>query len=241
MYYSNSVYWTKKLNIFHDEYYKRYIGISLLNSISRDNISKQIWDIHSKYTDQYTSHLVGNTIYPKQFISDYSDMFFALVNENYKFFLRRYINDENKENNYQMVLGTDKELEILNQFDKKLNIKKAWSGRFQEGLGDISNSEFQYESLRDLIKVAKFIGADFRIIVAPYNKLLSEERSPDITDKYEKIQKTVLSIAEDEGIPYIDGTDLNEVPGIFKDQMHLSDYIGHEYIYKKISEHYAKD
>lgn len=114
------------------------------------------------------------------------------------------------------------------------------TGRFKEGLGPIVYKEFQLDALKNFIKVARFNHVDLTVVVGTYNKGLAKIRSPGLIEKYEHVQEIVQSVLKNEGVAYIDATDLNERHGVFKDQMHLSDYIGHEYIYKKMKEHYEK-
>lgn len=104
----------------------------------------------------------------------------------------------------------------------------------------IGESDYRYEAVREFINLSKEFNINATYLIGPYNKVLAEKIDPEVIPDYEKVISELKTIMEEEGVPYIDASDISEVNGTFIDYQHHSKY-GAYLLYQKIRDHYAKN
>lgn len=242
IYYVNPVYWTKKLNVFHDTYFLRYVRFDLLDSIDEKQLPPDIRAIYLKYRNQIYKSQSSRLLFYRQMALDYIYGFWSGLMSNFQYYM-----ENTKPNGWlpykksERLTGTEKEQELLAGYDKEANVPLAYVGKFTEGLGPISDSNFQYDALRDFIKLSKWANIDVTFVIGAFNYKLAEKFDLGQIEKYENVQNTLENIFKEENMPFIDARPLNQKLGAFKDQMHYSDDIGMEYMAKIIEDYYAKN
>lgn len=96
-----------------------------------------------------------------------------------------------------------------------------------------TSSSYRYDELRAMISVCKEHGVNITFIVGPYNKLAFEKTCPEQIPLLDEICHNIISLCQQENVPFIDATDLSDTPGVFKDIQHHNSY-GAYFIYLKI-------
>lgn len=121
------------------------------------------------------------------------------------------------------------------QYDFEHNVAKGYN--VNENIFAVDTSvTYRYDELRAMISVCKEHGVDITFVVGPYNKLAFEKASPGEVPLLDEVCHHIMDLCRQENVPYIDATDMSDMPGVFKDIQHHNSY-GAYFIYLKIKDY----
>ena len=97
-------------------------------------------------------------------------------------------------------------------------------------------SSYRTDELRTMIRLCKERGVDVVYVMGPYNQKAYAKVHPDELPKIQAVSADLVKVLKEEGVPYIDCTDLSTEPGVFADWQHHNSYGGY-LIYQRIREY----
>lgn len=96
------------------------------------------------------------------------------------------------------------------------------------------DSEYRNTALDYFLELCKDLNVKPTFVIGPYNKILTEKNKQEaIADRYAELYEKLKSTFDKTGFPYIDASEISEVPFAFIDTQHHSKYGGY-LLYKLI-------
>ena len=95
---------------------------------------------------------------------------------------------------------------------------------------------YRYDELHTMITLCREHCVDITFVIGPYNRIALQKTCPEEVANLETVCRNIKQMCQQEGVPYIDATDLSSRLGAFNDYQHHSSY-GAYLIYQKIKEY----
>jgi hypothetical protein len=95
---------------------------------------------------------------------------------------------------------------------------------------------YRYDELHTMITLCREHCVDITFVIGPYNRIALQKTCPEEVANLETVCRNIKQLCRQEGVPYIDATDLSSRLGAFNDYQHHSSY-GAYLIYQKIKEY----
>jgi len=235
IYLINPVYWRDDLAQYSNDYWSRYSNYSVIKNTSASEIQNE------KYLQPANDYANGLNISQK--ITFESEFWLRELRLNYFQNLNYLINPDKyyREQNY---VSPKNDLSIYNNFgkidfehiDTVLNVTKDHSVThlFQP----MNNtSDYRTRELESFIQLCKDLDINITYVLGPINRRFIHNKFPNELDKYNNTSNHIQSILEENGVEYINATDLSDKPGAFKDPLHHSSY-GAYLLYLKIKNYF---
>lgn len=232
LFFINPRYWSDRLANSNKEYFDRYVSIveyKLANHPKNPQV-EHIQKANLRYT-HVTSQIGewGNYVMDKMRKKYYQDLIFDLNPAKFQNSLQ-YFNETNNLDDYQNFGRLDS-----TKYDFSYNV--ALPTEKHLGTIDVDTSiTYRYDELRTMIALCKEHHVDITFIVGPYNRIVLEQTCPSEIWKIEGVCRNIKQICQQEGVPYIDATDLSTQLGAFNDYQHHSSF-GAYHIYLKIKDY----
>jgi hypothetical protein len=109
----------------------------------------------------------------------------------------------------------------------------------RQGIPAIGRSDFQYRALAAFAELAQRTGIRLVVFIGPYNGIIARNHSPGVLPGYRAVVTEVKRILTQTSTPFIDGTDLSYLEGVFIDAQHHSAF-GAWKIEQKIAAYYRR-
>ncbi len=232
IYYVNPAYWCNKLASSNEDYFMRYTSYAAMWSAGVRG---------DKYVDEVIRANRRNVT-----MSDRSADFLAFYFDKIR---RKYYQDlafclDSAKFEKSLTWMRPKE-----EAQKKVSYERPDSADYNYDLNVVAsfdvnsyslhvNTEpsYRYDELRAMIHLCRERKVDIVFVVGPYNHIaFSRANSSELADMQSVCQK-ILRLLDEEGVEYIDATDISSVPGTFSDWQHHSSY-GAYLIYQKIKKY----
>ncbi len=232
----NPTYWRPELNRYNHQFYVRYNSDELIQSVEPAARELELL----AYPRQYRFHETLE-------VHKESGGFFAFVNHASERFLSRFRFDvaqfvqsfrpqtKTKTETFEKPTPTIENFQ--KDVDLAFNVTPQFLGHGVQGLPEISKSTFTMAALKDFLGMARKLDIDLTVLIGPYNGVLGQRVNPGVLKDYDEVIKSIRTLLDEQGVPFIDATDLSFVPGTFTDVQHHSAYGGY-LIERKIVEFY---
>lgn len=225
----NPRYWCDPYAKSNKQYFSRYVSIAEYKRANHPK-NKQVNDIlkvNSPYIPLVSRIGDGTALFLDRVRRKYyQDLVFDLKPEKFRKSLH-YVYSQSGFDRYPGFGKLDS-----TRYDFKYNVTKGYNP--SENLFAVDTAaSYRYDELRAMISVCKEHGVDITFVVEPYNKIAFKRTCPEQIPLLDGVCHNIMSICQQENVPFIDATDLSDTPGVFKDIQHHNSY-GAYFIYLKI-------
>jgi hypothetical protein len=86
------------------------------------------------------------------------------------------------------------------------------------------NTAFRDQELLDFIAACDSWGVDLTIVLGPANLPFIRHHAPEAEPASQRLQQHLRGLLATSGVPFVDASDIGEIPGAFDDHQHLSSY-----------------
>jgi len=232
IFFINPRYWSDWLAKSNNKYFNRYVSLAeykLVNHPKNPQVN-HILKANMRHTPLKSRvGEWGNYLMDKMRKKYYQDLVFDLNPKRFDKSLHYFggIHTLGEFPNFGTVDST--------RYDFKYNVALP----VETNLGSLSvdtSITYRYDELRTMIALCKEHHVDITFIVGPYNQIALQKTCPEEFPNMKTVCRNIKAICQQEGVPYIDATDISNQLGAFNDYQHHSSY-GAYLIYQKIKEY----
>lgn len=232
LFFINPRYWSDRLASSNKEYFDRYVSVAeykLVNHPKNEQVNR-VLKVNLHYMHR-TSQLGewGNYLMDKMRKKYYQDLVFDLNPAKFQNTLHHFWETKNllEYRDFGRIDST--------KYDFKYNVALP----VETHLGSLSvdtSITYRYDELRTMMRLCKEHHVDIAFVVGPYNQIALQKTCPQEIPKLETVCRNIKQMCQQEGVPYIDATDISTQLGAFNDYQHHSSY-GAYLIYQKIKDY----
>lgn len=232
----NPVYWREGLSRFSLEYHERYMNEGEVRKARSKSDRKNDFDLlfggsgvgfmkgQMNVANNWIDHNVHELYYGRL------HHFFGLEEENIAHFTGHSPRTGLQARTTPELLTVAKS-EVLEDFNCTQEFINTGDYLMTELFLD---SEYRNTALDYFLELCQQLNVKPTFVIGPYNKILTEKNKQQaIADQYAQLYKDLKSTFDEAGFPYIDASEISDVPHSFIDKQHHSKYGGY-LLYKTI-------
>ncbi|MEN8224007.1 MAG: D-alanyl-lipoteichoic acid biosynthesis protein DltD [Bacteroidota bacterium] len=238
IYFINPVYWRSELKGFNKGYWTRYLNRGAYRKTIDNSRHQDFMDITREY-DQVLN--IGEKFLYR------AEYWFRKIRKPFFHDLRYMLFPDKYYEDLQYLAEKKTGTSIFDHFgeidtayiDTSWNITHEFKNRIW--LNPIEDDDYRYNELSAFIRLCRDLNVDVTFILGPVNEIFIASYQASYLDAYIQTVDNIRALLIEEGVDYIDVTDLGNLPGSFIDNQHHSSY-GAFMIYQKTKKHlYEKD
>ena len=226
----NPVYWREGLSRFSLEYHERYMNEGEVRKARSKSDRKSDFDLlfgGSGVGFMKGQMNVANNWIDKNIHELYYGrlhQFFGLEQESIVHFTQHYPRTGLQARTSPELLEEAKS-EVLEDYNCTQEFINTGNYLMTELFLD---SEYRNAALDYFLELCQELDVQPTFVIGPYNKILTEKNGQDaIAKQYAQLYKELQSKFDTAGFPYIDATEISDVPHSFIDKQHHSKYGGY--------------
>ncbi|MCR9172133.1 MAG: hypothetical protein NXI10_06560 [bacterium] len=226
----NPVYWREGLSRFSLEYHERYMNESEVRKARGKSTRKEDFDL--LFSGSGIGFMKGQMNSANNWIDKnihelyYGRLhqFFGLEEESIVHFTPHYPRTGLQARTSPELLEKVKS-EVMEDYNCTQEFINTGDYLMTELFLD---SEYRNAALDYFLELCQELDVQATFVIGPYNKILTEKNGQDaIARQYAQLYKELQSKFENAGFPYIDATEISDVPHSFIDKQHHSKYGGY--------------